>query len=36
DKDHLNVITFFEHLGSINRKMIEKKYKKLIQENAKS
>lgn len=30
--DHLNGITFFNHLGSLKRKMIEKKYKKLIQE----
>ncbi|WP_161645767.1 peptide deformylase [Francisella tularensis] len=34
--DHLNGITFFDHLGSLKRKMIEKKYKKLMQENAKS
>lgn len=33
--DHLNGITFFDHLGSLKRKMIEKKYKKLLQENAK-
>ena len=26
--DHLNGITFFDHLGSLKRKMIEKKYKK--------
>ncbi|ALB02128.1 hypothetical protein ACH24_05905 [Francisella persica ATCC VR-331] len=31
--DHLNGITFFDHLGSLKRKMIEKKYKKLMQEN---
>lgn len=30
--DHLNGITFFNHLGSLERKMIEKKYKKLMQE----
>ncbi|MFV9972130.1 MAG: peptide deformylase [Francisella endosymbiont of Hyalomma asiaticum] len=30
--DHLNGITFFNHLGSLKRKMIEKKYKKLMQE----
>ncbi|MBK2115162.1 peptide deformylase [Francisella orientalis] len=32
--DHLNGVTFFDHLGSLKRKIIEKKYKKLIQENA--
>lgn len=32
--DHLNGVTFFDHLGSLKRKMIEKKYKKLMQENA--
>ena len=26
--DHLNGITFFDHLGSLKRKIIEKKYKK--------
>ncbi|ORM38857.1 hypothetical protein A2G94_02520 [Francisella endosymbiont of Ornithodoros moubata] len=30
--DHLNGITFLNHLGSLKRKMIEKKYKKLMQE----
>lgn len=34
--DHLNGITFFDHLGSMKRKMIEKKYKKLMKENAKA
>ncbi|EDN35476.1 peptide deformylase [Francisella tularensis subsp. novicida] len=33
--DHLNGITFFDHLGSLKRKMIEKKYKKLMLENTK-
>jgi len=32
--DHLNGITFFDHLGSLKRKMIEKKYKKLMKENS--
>ncbi|QIV95200.1 peptide deformylase [Allofrancisella frigidaquae] len=32
--DHLNGITFFDHLGPLKRQMIEKKYKKLMQENA--
>ncbi len=32
--DHLNGVTFFDHLGSLKRKMIEKKYKRLMQENA--
>tara|TARA_B110000977_G_C10842959_1_gene402783 strand:- start:50 stop:565 length:516 start_codon:yes stop_codon:yes gene_type:complete len=32
--DHLNGITYFDHLGPIKRKMIEKKYKKLMLENA--
>ncbi|QLE79024.1 peptide deformylase [Francisella sp. Scap27] len=32
--DHLNGITFFDHLGAIKRQMIEKKYKKLMKENA--
>ncbi|MBK2105598.1 peptide deformylase [Francisella philomiragia] len=32
--DHLNGVTFFDHLGPLKRKMIEKKYKKLMQENA--
>ncbi|MDE5041439.1 peptide deformylase, partial [Francisella tularensis subsp. holarctica] len=36
ERDHLNGITFFDHLGSLKRKMIEKTYKKLMQENAKS
>ena len=34
--DHLNGITFFDHLGSLKRKMIEKKYKKLMKENSMS
>lgn len=32
--DHLNGVTFFDHLGAIKRQMIEKKYKKLMKENA--
>lgn len=32
--DHLDGITFFDHLGSLKRQMIEKKYKKLMKENA--
>ena len=32
--DHLNGITFFDHLGSLKRKMIEKKYKRLMKENS--
>ncbi|MED7819533.1 MULTISPECIES: peptide deformylase [unclassified Francisella] len=32
--DHLNGITFFDHLGSLKRKMIEKKYIKLMKENS--
>lgn len=34
--DHLNGITFFNHLGSLERKMIEKKYKKTNARNARS
>lgn len=34
--DHLNGITFFDHLGSLKRKMIEKRYKKLMKENSMS
>ncbi|WP_440683321.1 peptide deformylase [Cysteiniphilum halobium] len=34
--DHLDGITYFDHLSSLKRKMIEKKYKKLMQENADS
>ena len=33
--DHLNGITFFDHLGTVKRQMIERKYKKLMKENAK-
>ncbi|GAB4221862.1 MAG: peptide deformylase [Francisella sp.] len=33
--DHLNGITFFDHLSSLKRQMIEKKYKKLMKENSK-
>ena len=29
EMDHLNGITYFDHLSSLKRKMIEKKYKKL-------
>lgn len=32
--DHLDGITYFDHLSVLKRKMIEKKYKKLMQENA--
>lgn len=32
--DHLNGITYFDHLGPLKRKMIEKKYKKLMLENS--
>lgn len=32
--DHLNGITFFDHLSPLKRKMIEKKYKKLMKENS--
>ncbi|WP_440616116.1 peptide deformylase [Cysteiniphilum sp. 6C5] len=32
--DHLDGITYFDHLSALKRKMIEKKYKKLMQENA--
>lgn len=28
--DHLNGITYFDHLGSLKRKIIEKQYKKLM------
>ena len=31
--DHLDGITFFDHLGSLKRQMIEKKYKKFMKEN---
>ncbi|MFV9984744.1 MAG: peptide deformylase [Francisella endosymbiont of Hyalomma asiaticum] len=34
--DHLNGITFLNHLGSLERKMIEKKYKKTNARNARS
>jgi len=32
--DHLNGITYFDHLTPLKRKMIEKKYKKLMNSNA--
>ena len=32
--DHLNGITYFDHLSSLKRKMIEKKYAKLMKEHA--
>lgn len=32
--DHLNGITYFDHLSPLKRSMIEKKYKKLMKENA--
>ncbi len=32
--DHLNGITYFDHLGPLKRQMIEKKYKKLMKANA--
>ncbi|WP_100550524.1 peptide deformylase [Caedibacter taeniospiralis] len=31
--DHLDGVTYFDHLSPLKRKMIEKKYKKLMQEN---
>ena len=31
--DHLDGITFFDHLGVIKRQMIEKRYKKLMKKN---
>jgi peptide deformylase len=31
--DHLNGITYFDHLSPLKRKMIEKKYKKLMNSN---
>ncbi len=31
--DHLNGITYFDHLSPLKRGMIEKKYKKLMKEN---
>ena len=31
--DHLDGITYFDHLSALKRKMIEKKYKKLMEEN---
>ncbi|AJC48335.1 peptide deformylase [Allofrancisella guangzhouensis] len=33
--DHLDGITFFDHLGALKRQMIEKRYRKLMNENAK-
>ncbi|WP_116963400.1 peptide deformylase [Fastidiosibacter lacustris] len=32
--DHLDGITYFDHLSPLKRQMIEKKYKKLMQENS--
>ncbi|APC97907.1 peptide deformylase [Francisella frigiditurris] len=32
--DHLNGITYFDHLGPLKRQMIEKKYKKLMVTNS--
>lgn len=32
--DHLNGITYFDHLSALKRSIIEKKYKKLLRENA--
>lgn len=32
--DHLDGITYFDHLGPVKRQMIEKKYKKLMKENS--
>ena len=34
--DHLNGITYFDHLGSLKRKIITKKYNKLMKENARA
>ena len=34
--DHLNGITYFDHLSPLKRKMIEKKYQKLVRENSKN
>ena len=34
--DHLNGITYFDHLSPLKRSMIEKKYKKLMDINTKS
>ncbi|MFC4892798.1 peptide deformylase [Pseudofrancisella aestuarii] len=34
--DHLNGITYFDHLGPLKRQMIEKKYKKLMVTNSSS
>ena len=33
--DHLNGITYFDYLGPLKRKMIEKKYNKLMKRNSK-